>query len=94
MAALAATGRWTSVTIVSRAGEIGGYGNAIYIDHESGYQTRYAHMRSDLQVYAGQDVAAGQHIGYLGCSGSCEDYPHVHFEILRWGDKLNWDMDQ
>ena len=43
--------------------------------------TLYAHM-SRLNVKAGQTVARGQVIGYVGCKGDCTG-PHVHYEVLR-----------
>jgi murein DD-endopeptidase MepM/ murein hydrolase activator NlpD len=40
----------------------------------------YLHMLHPARVRAGDQVHAGQMIGQLGCTGSC-DGPHLHFEI-------------
>jgi murein DD-endopeptidase MepM/ murein hydrolase activator NlpD len=48
----------------------------------------YLHMQKPAFVKAGDQVKAGQLIGLLGCTGSC-DGPHLHFEIRNgradWG---------
>lgn len=64
---------------VKEASWIGGYGNAVYIDHPDGTQTRYAHM-SKLNVEVGDDVAQGDVIGKVGSTGVSTG-PHLHFEI-------------
>ncbi len=40
----------------------------------------YMHMLHPALVHAGEMVQAGQPVGQVGCSGSC-DGPHLHFEI-------------
>jgi len=40
----------------------------------------YLHMLHPALVNAGETVQAGQPVGQVGCSGSC-DGPHLHFEI-------------
>jgi len=40
----------------------------------------YLHMLHPALVHAGETVQAGQQVGQVGCSGSC-DGPHLHFEI-------------
>ncbi|WBW49320.1 peptidoglycan DD-metalloendopeptidase family protein [Peptoniphilus equinus] len=57
----------------------GTYGNAIYIDHGNGVQTRYAHL-SSLNVKVGQIVAPGDYIGGVGSTGQSTG-PHLHFEV-------------
>jgi murein DD-endopeptidase MepM/ murein hydrolase activator NlpD len=42
----------------------------------------YLHMLHPALVHAGEMVQAGQPVGQVGCSGSC-DGPHLHFEIRR-----------
>jgi len=63
-----------------------GYGQVIEIDHGNGLKTLYAHLDKVL-VKEGQTVARGQHIGYMGCTGSVVsstgDGTHLHFTV--WG---------
>ena len=56
----------------------GGYGNYIMIDHGNGKISIYAHL-SGLVVEVGQEVQAGQVIGYVGTTGYSTG-PHLHFE--------------
>lgn len=63
---------------VAVAGERGGYGNAVYLDHGWG-STRYAHLDS-IAVYPGTRVLRGQEIGRLGATGLAGS-PHLHFEV-------------
>jgi murein DD-endopeptidase MepM/ murein hydrolase activator NlpD len=65
--------------IVVRAGEAGGYGTAVLIDHGNGYLTHYGHL-SAVAVAAGQRVSAGQQIGDEGSTGHSTG-PHLHFEV-------------
>lgn len=76
---------------VVKAGWVGSYGYAIYIDHEGGRQTRYAHL-SKIQVSVGQKVKQGERIALSGNTGASTG-PHVHFEIRINGravDPLNY----
>jgi putative chitinase len=73
--------------VVTKAGVGTGYGNVIYIDHDGGYQTRYAHLRG-FTVRQGMRVQKGQQIGQLGNTGIGSG-PHLHFEIRRNGQALN-----
>jgi murein DD-endopeptidase MepM/ murein hydrolase activator NlpD len=65
--------------VVVRAGEEGGYGNAVLIDHGDGYLTHYGHM-SAITVTVGQRVTPGQPIGVEGSTGHSTG-PHLHFEV-------------
>lgn len=61
------------------------YGRYLVLEHRiegSPVYTLYAHLAS-LSVQAGQDVAQGEVIGRLGCSGSGlnQERAHLHFEI-------------
>ncbi len=64
---------------VKSAGQRGGYGNAVEIDHGNGMTTLYAHA-SELLVPPGEKVAEGQAIGRSGMSGHTTG-PHLHFEV-------------
>jgi len=57
----------------------GGYGNFVYMLHDDGTQTRYAHLAT-VWVGRGQTVHRGQTLGTVGSTGSSAGY-HLHFEI-------------
>lgn len=64
---------------VTRAGWIGGYGNAVYLNHGNGLETRYAHL-SEISVARGQTVSQGATVGLVGSTGDSSG-PHLHFEV-------------
>lgn len=59
------------------------YGNYVLIDHGGGISTLYAHMSSSA-VSAGDQVTAGQTIGWVGLTGNTSGY-HLHFEVRENG---------
>jgi murein DD-endopeptidase MepM/ murein hydrolase activator NlpD len=69
------------------AGWTGGYGNFTCIDHGGGMATCYAHQ-SSYAVSSGAQVAQGQVIGYVGCTGHCFG-PHLHFEVRINGNPVD-----
>ena len=73
--------------IVSSVGSRGGYGMLVEIDHGGGYVTRYGHNKS-LTVTTGDSVAQGQTIAKMGSTGRSTG-PHVHFEVIKNGKKVN-----
>lgn len=73
--------------VVIWAANRAGYGSTVEIDHGNGYQTRYAH-NNQLRVKAGDHVTAGQVIALMGDSGRASA-PHVHFEVLHNGNRVN-----
>lgn len=72
---------------VQQAGWYGGYGKYIRLGHDFGYETAYGHM-SRLAVSAGSFVKKGEIIGYVGSTGYSTG-PHLHFEILKYGEQVN-----
>ncbi|MFR6257458.1 MAG: peptidoglycan DD-metalloendopeptidase family protein [Anaerovoracaceae bacterium] len=72
---------------VIQAGYMGSYGNVIFIDHQNGQETRYAHC-SKLLVKKGDKVFQGQVIAKVGSTGRSTG-PHLHFEVRINGTPKN-----
>ena len=78
----------TGKGIVKRAdNKASGYGKHIRIDHGFGYVSLYAHLNK-YNVRRGQKVNRGDIIGYVGNSGRSAG-PHLHYEIIKDGSKIN-----
>ena len=74
---------------VTRARWCGGGGNCVKIKHNSTYETIYAHMKSFAKgVKEGRKVKQGQIIGYVGSTGMSTG-PHLHYEVIVNGKKVN-----
>lgn len=72
---------------IEQAGWNGGYGRYVRINHGNGYESAYGHM-SSLAVEAGQQVAKGEIIGFVGSSGYSTG-PHIHYEVLVDGQAVD-----
>ena len=69
-----------TVTVANGLDSWGGsYGYYIQIDHGGGLETLYAHC-SSICVTTGQQVQAGEVIGYVGHTGRATGN-HLHFEV-------------
>ncbi len=64
---------------VVRAGDCGGYGNCVVIDHGNSVATLYGHL-SQIDVSAGDTVDANDVIGLVGSTGWSTG-AHLHFEV-------------
>ena len=74
---------------VTRARWCGGGGNCVKIKHNSTYETIYAHMKAFAKgIKEGRKVRQGQIIGYVGSTGLSSG-PHLHYEVLVNGKKVN-----
>ena len=74
---------------VTRARWCGGGGNCVKIKHNSTYETIYAHMKAFAKgIKEGRKVRQGQIIGYVGSTGLSTG-PHLHYEVLVNGKKVN-----
>ena len=61
--------------------DAGGRGNFLTIySPQDNHSFVYMHMLKPSPALLGKQVHAGQLIGRLGCTGSCEG-PHLHFEV-------------
>ncbi len=77
----------TAAGVVTTVGSKSGYGKFIEINHGDGFSTRYAHNK-ELLVKKGDMVKKGQVIAKVGNTGRSTG-PHVHYEIMKNGRKLN-----
>ena len=73
--------------VVTYAGEKSGFGHVVEVAHGDGYTTRYGHNQSNV-VAVGDTVARGQMLAKMGSTGRSTG-PHVHFEVLRDGSRVN-----
>jgi murein DD-endopeptidase MepM/ murein hydrolase activator NlpD len=75
--------------IVKKASWCGGGGYCVKIRHNSTYQTVYAHMSKFARgIKSGVRVKQGQIIGYVGSTGKSTG-PHLHYEVIVNGKKIN-----
>lgn len=66
---------------VVHASSLGGWGNAVRIDHGDGLFTLYAHMNwGSIEVSVGDEVTAGTPLGTQGNTGNSFGC-HLHFEV-------------
>jgi murein DD-endopeptidase MepM/ murein hydrolase activator NlpD len=72
---------------VVSAGDDGGYGLSVVVDHGDGVRTRYAHL-SSVAVTAGQELAKSEVVGRVGQTGRATG-PHLHFEVELDGQKVD-----
>ena len=73
--------------VVTWSGPRYGYGNLVEISHGNGYVTRYGHNASNL-VVVGEAVKKGQVVSLMGSTGRSTG-PHVHFEVLKKGKRVD-----
>ena len=77
-----------TVTVANGLDSWGGsYGYYVQIDHGGGLETLYAHC-SSICVTTGQQVQAGQVIGYVGHTGRATG-SHLHLEVRINGKRVN-----
>lgn len=63
------------------------YGNCVKLQHENGYTTLYAHLKS-VAVRWGDTVKQGQVIGEMGNTGNSYG-THLHFEVRQDGEHID-----
>ena len=74
---------------VSRAGWQGGFGRAVQLRLENGYEALYAHMsKIAAGIKAGSSVRQGDVIGYVGTSGLSTGN-HLHYELSVNGRRVD-----
>ena len=70
----------THVCDVDGSAAVAGCGWYVEVRHADNTVTRYCHLQHRPLVNVGQQVAAGQVLGYAGMSGNASA-PHLHFEV-------------
>jgi murein DD-endopeptidase MepM/ murein hydrolase activator NlpD len=65
--------------VVTEVGYDGSYGNKVVITLDDGTELWFCHM-SDYAVSSGEEVRAGEVIGYIGNTGNTTG-PHLHLEV-------------
>ncbi|RLB59551.1 MAG: M23 family peptidase [Deltaproteobacteria bacterium] len=65
--------------VVVFAGNNGGYGKTIVIDHGYGIRTRYGHL-NEIKARVGDRIERGEIIGTIGNTGRSTG-PHLHYEV-------------
>lgn len=73
--------------VMMAGSESDGYGLKVVLDHGYGYQTLYAHC-SKILVKKGQKVRRGEKIALVGSTGKSTG-PHLHYEVIRKGIKID-----
>jgi hypothetical protein len=64
-------------------------GNSVAIQHGGDWETQYSHLkRGSIRVSPGDEVKAGQLLGFVGLSGKTQ-FPHVHFTVRFRGDPVD-----
>jgi hypothetical protein len=64
-------------------------GNGVLIAHADGWQTQYCHLKQgSVAVKAGDLVAAGTRLGWVGMSGQAE-FPHLHLTVRHAGSPVD-----
>lgn len=67
------------------------YGITIILKHDKNYKTVYSNLLTTEFVNVGDEVEKGQSLGTVGNTAAFEisDEPHLHFEIIKDGEKIN-----
>ena len=73
--------------VVTFAGDRGGFGKLVIVDHGDGVETYYAHQQR-IDVNVGDEITAGHQLGLVGSTGRSTG-PHLHFEVRVEGVPVN-----
>jgi len=63
-------------------------GNYLLVKHDEEFSTFYAHFKS-ASVKVGDKISKGQVIGITGNTGTYSTGPHLHYEVIKSGEKVN-----
>ena len=70
--------------VMAEGAAITGYGNAVFIQDEEGYQFLFAHLQPGAHVGLGQTISRGQVVGQVGTTGASTG-DHLHFGVINDG---------
>jgi murein DD-endopeptidase MepM/ murein hydrolase activator NlpD len=73
---------------IKEIGWKGGYGNCVLIEHKNHFATLYGHLSRFAEFKAGDAVAQGEVVGYVGSTGLSTG-PHLHYTIYLDGDAID-----
>jgi len=79
--------RTTADGRVTFAGRSGDFGRLVVVEHDGGYETRYAHLKR-IEVKKGKRVKRGAVVGTVGKSGNATGF-HLHYEVRLQGTPVN-----
>ncbi|HEX3863699.1 MAG TPA: M23 family metallopeptidase [Stellaceae bacterium] len=75
--------------VVTRAGQVRGYGNYVEIQHNPQYATAYGHLSAFAKgMQVGEHVHQGDLIAYVGMTGLATG-PHLHYEVHYDGMQID-----
>lgn len=63
-------------------------GNYLLIKHDDEFSTFYAHFKS-ASVKVDDKISKGQVIGVTGNTGTYSTGPHLHYEVIKNGERVN-----
>jgi len=79
--------RATASGIVSYSGWSNGSGYVVALEHGCGFSTLYAHNKKN-GVTVGERIERGDIVAWVGSTGNSTG-PHVHYEVMKHGKKVN-----
>lgn len=67
------------------------YGTTVIVDHQSGVNTVYSNLAENVAVTSGQQVTAGDVLGYVGTTAYFEslDTAHLHLEVTANNENVD-----
>ncbi|WP_310530455.1 M23 family metallopeptidase [Novosphingobium sp.] len=79
-----------SAGTITAARPSGCAGNMVMIKHDNGWETHYFHLvKYAPDIQAGMRVEQGHLLGGVGMTGNCVTGPHLHYEIVINGEKVD-----
>lgn len=73
-----------SVVFAAKRNNGSDYGNRVYLKHDDGHISMYAHLRP-FDLYPGQEIKAGEEFAEIGSSGYCPSGAHLHYSLFAPG---------